>query len=154
VWGYGVRPQSTPKVYFNEAGKLEDYLELCRFFVINDKVPEHTASKFLAITHRILKKHTKIKWLFTYAAGFQGLIGTIYKASGYEYFGKKECKLFYIPEQKCLIHPTSIYHRYKINFALGNIPAVKKIFPTAKIWHGWNFIYIYIGFAAKRKKKI
>lgn len=148
VWGYGIVPQQTPKTYFGEAGKLEDYLELCRFFVINDKVPEHTASKFLAITHRILKKYTKVKWLFTYAAGFQGLLGTIYKASGYEYWGAKECRLYYIPENNCLIHPISLWHRYSLtefhHAGKKGLPILKEILNTnCYTWCGYNFIYIY-----------
>jgi len=58
TWGYGIMPKQTPITLFGKeySDNVSDYLELCRFFVDNDNVPQHTASKFLAFTHRILKK--------------------------------------------------------------------------------------------------
>lgn len=149
VWGYGILPKQTPKTYFGEAGKIQDYLELCRFFLLNDLVPDNTASKFLSVTHRLIKKHTKVKWLLTYSAGFQGMIGTVYKASGYEYFGKKECNGFcYIPSKNCLIHSVAIYHKWHImDFFRGNIKGLSKVSELVgeKVYRycGYNFVYIY-----------
>jgi len=144
VWGWGIVPRKTPKALFGDAGKFEDYLELCRFFVF-DWTPKYTASKFLSFTHRLLKRHTKLKYLYTYAAGFQGLIGTIYQAANYDYIGRKLCRLFYVPKNG-LVHPIPLYHRYKINthFAKGDsLVRLQKIFPEMKIWCGYNFVYIY-----------
>jgi len=137
VWGWGIVPRKTPKALFGEAGKFDDYLELCRFFVF-DWTPKYTASSFLSFTHRLLKKHTKIKYLYTYAAGFQGLIGTIYQATNYDYIGKKICSLVYIPE-KGIVHPIALWHRYSVN----SLPKLKGIFPNVKKWVGHNFVYIY-----------
>ena len=147
VWGYGIKPKQTPITLFGKmySNNVNDYLELCRFFVDNNNVPQHTASKFLAVCHRLLKKHTNVKYLFTYAAGFQGLIGTIYKASGYEHITKHETRLIYIPEIKGLVHPMSFWHRYNIIRAeqKKGFGYVKRIFPNALIWCGHNYRYLY-----------
>lgn len=141
VWGWGIVPRKTPKALFGDAGKFEDYLELCRFFVF-DWTPKYTASRFLSFTHRLLKRHTKLKYLYTYAAGFQGLIGTIYQAANYDYIGKKLCELIYIPNRG-LVHPVAIWHRYSIAYANGKIGRVKELFGDAYKWCGHNFVYIY-----------
>lgn len=147
VWGYGIKPKQTPVTLFGKkySDNVCDYLELCRFFIDNDNVPQHTASKFLAITHRLLKKHSNVKYLFTYAAGFQGLIGTIYKAAGYQHITKHETRLIYIPEIKSLVHPISFWHRYGLQRAQSpqGFVMVKKIFPNALIWCGHNYRYLY-----------
>ncbi len=137
VWGWGIVPRKTPKALFGEAGEFDDYLELCRFFVF-DWCPPNTASRFLSFTHRLLKKHTKIKYLYTYAAGFQGLIGTIYQAANYDYIGKKVCSLIYIP-QRGIVHPIALWHRYSVN----SLSKLKGIFPNVQKWVGHNFVYIY-----------
>jgi hypothetical protein len=145
VWGWGIMPRATPKHLFGDAGKIEDYLELCRYFVY-DWCPKFTASKFLSITHRMIKRYAPwIKWLYTYAAGFQGMIGGIYKATNYEYIGKVLCNSFiYIPG-KGMVHNIPLWHRY------GNIGGshntglreFQKFVPNARRWCGYNFRYIY-----------
>lgn len=139
VWGYGIVPKGTPKHLFGDAGNVNDYLELCRFFVY-DWCPPNTASQFLAATHRIIKKHApQIKWLYTYAAGFQGMVGYIYKATGYDYIGRTLCQAFmYIPGVG-LIHSIAQWHRW----GKQGLKHLKGIFPDAKIWCGYNFRYIF-----------
>jgi len=158
VWGYGIKPKQTPITLFGKKynNNVKDYLELCRFFIDNDNVPQHTASKFLAINHRLLKKFTNVKYLFTYAAGFQGLIGTIYKASGYEHITKHKTTLIYIPEIKAMVHPMSFWHRYNIKMAFGKkgFVELKEIFPNAKIWCGHNYRYLYWLCDKKEKEKL
>lgn len=145
VWGYGIVPRQTPTHLFGENGDIKDYLELCRFFVY-DWCPKNTASRFLATTHRIIKKYRpEIKWLYTYAAGFQGLVGYIYKATGYDYIGKVEAGPFtYIPG-KGLIHNISIWHRY--GFAPSGSKGLKRVSDIfgCEVKHltGYNFRYIY-----------
>ena len=137
VWGWGIVPRKTPKALFGDAGKFEDYLELCRFFVF-DWTPKYTASRFLSYTHKLLKKYTSIKYLYTYAAGFQGLIGTIYQASNYDYIGQKLCQLIYVPKVG-IVHPIALWHRYSVN----SLAKLKGIFPNVSKWCGFNFVYIY-----------
>jgi hypothetical protein len=159
AWGYGIMPKQMPVTLFgkNYSNNVSDYLELCRFFVDNDNVPQHSASKFLAITHRMLKKNTNVKWLFTYAAGFQGLIGTIYKASGYQHITPHETRLIYIPSQKALVHPISFWHRYSLPYRAQSkegIKLVKEIYPGAQVWCGHNYRYLYFLCSAEEKSKL
>lgn len=139
VWGYGVTPAATPLKLFGR-GTTAEYLELCRFFVA-DGVPKNSPSQFLNITARIIKKHNPaVKYLYTYAAGFQGLIGTIYQAAGYDYIGKQRTQgLIYLPKQNKLIHEMAVYHRYKKG---GRLDLLKQIFGDATKWYGYNFCYI------------
>ena len=137
VWGWGIVPKRTPIKLFGK-GKLTDYLELNRFFVVDD-ADKNTPSKFLSITHKILKKYLpKLKYLTTYAAGFQGLVGTIYQAAGYDYIGKQKVSFYWLPN-KGLIHNISLWHRYSktdYKFLIKKLGNVKKL-------NGYNFCYIY-----------
>jgi len=149
VWGWGIMPKSTPTHLFkNNVCNVKDYLELCRFFVY-DWCPKNTPSKFLAITHRLIKKHAPwVKWLYTYAAGFQGLIGHIYKGSGYDYIGRQECSSFIYVPSIGLLHWVAIWHRYHLPVGSGRVgkkmwPEIHKLWPEAKRWSGYNFRYIY-----------
>lgn len=145
VWGWGIMPRATPKHLFGDAGKIEDYLELCRFFVY-DWCPKNTASQFLSITHRIIRKYAPaIKWLYTYAAGFQGMLGGIYKAANYDYLGRTLCNSFiYIPNGG-LVHNIALWHRYGTISGSNDssLTKFKAIVPDAKRWCGYNFRYLY-----------
>lgn len=137
VWGWGVLPAATPKKLFGN-GTTNDYLELNRFFVMDD-APPNSPSQFLNICAKIIKKYAPhIKYLYTYAAGFQGLIGTIYQAAGYHYIGKQVCTVYYLPKQNKMIHPMAVYHRYK----KARLPQLKKIFGDCVEWSGFNFCYL------------
>lgn len=139
VWGYGIRPQDTPRKLFGLEGHAEDYLELCRFFCY-DWVPKNTPSRFLAVTHRLLRRYTKVKWLYTYAAGFQGLVGYIYQAAGYDYIGKTICKAFVYVPGKGLIHSIAQWHRFGKN----GLKHMQPIFgDDCRTWAGHNFCYIF-----------
>lgn len=141
VWGYGIRPRHTPIHLFGEAGHIADYLELTRYFVY-DWVPQFTASKFLANTHRIIKKHAPwVKWLYTHAAGFQGLIGTIYQACNYHYIGRHKCDAFvWMPSINGLVHDIAIWHRY--GSGERGLDLMRRLDPESKRWAGYNFRYL------------
>lgn len=117
---------------------------------MTDDAPKNAASQFLNITARILKKHTKVKYLYTYAAGFQGLIGTIYQAAGYEYIGTQVCTVYYLPKQGKMIHPMAVYHRYK----KAKLADLQKIFGECVEWSGYNFCYIKFICDAKERKRL
>lgn len=156
VWGYGIMPRQTPKHLFGDAGHLDDYLELCRFFVY-DWCPKNTASQFLSITHRIIKKYAPwIKWLYTYAAGFQGMVGGIYKAANYEYMGRVLCNSFiYIPDVG-LVHNIPLWLRYGSIGSSSNtgLKRFQKYVPGAKRWCGYNFRYIFWLCDAQEKARL
>lgn len=137
VWGWGITPKKTVKKLFG----LEDtkiYLELNRFFLM-EGTPEYAESKFLSLTHKILWKHLpRLQFLFTYAAGFQGMIGIIYKACSYDYIGKQITRAYHNIPGVGMVHDIALYHRYGENCHA----KFKKNFPTAVRIFGYNFAYI------------
>lgn len=151
VWGWGIVPAQTPKKLFGKETKLTtaNYLELCRFFVI-DNCEKNTASKFLSFTIKKIKQYDKdIKFLYTYAAGFQGLVGTIYQATGFDYIGTIKCSFLWI-ENIGLVHTVALYHRYKkINKRI-----IDQIYPHNKKLNGLNFCYIKFVCSDKEKHKL
>ena len=149
VWGWGIVPAQTPNKLFG-GGTTNDYLELSRFFVV-DGAPKNSASKFLNLTAKLIKKYDgKVKYLFTYAAGFQGLIGTIYQAAGYKYIGTTTCHFTRV-EGVGLVHNLSLYHRYKSV----SPKHLKKIFGDkySKL-NGLNFCYIKFICNKKEQKEL
>lgn len=156
VWGYGQNPRRTPHHLFGDASSIGEFLELCRFFVY-DWCPPNTASRFLAVTHRIVKKHvSRVKWLYTYAAGFQGLIGTIYQAANYDYIGKQLCNSFvYIPGRG-LVHNVSLWDRFGTISGSndGSLRRLQTFAPNARRWCGYNFRYIYWTCSKSEKRRL
>lgn len=150
VWGYGITPTFTANKLLGDSGDIGDYLELCRFFVV-DAAPRYSAGRFLALTHRLLRKDAPgVGVLFTYAAGFQGLVGTIYKATGYQYVGRQICNSLVLIDDK-LYHRVSLWHRYGTEAATAKA-AHKTHHPGARQWCGYNFKYIYWQSTAARKR--
>jgi hypothetical protein len=145
VWGWGIMPRHTPRHLFGDASDVNDYLELCRFFVY-DWCPKNTASQFLSITHRIIRKYAPaIKWLYTYAAGFQGMVGGIYKAANYDYIGRTLCNSFIYVPGRGLVHNIALWHRYG-TISGSNDASLRRfqdMVPDARRWCGYNFRYIY-----------
>jgi hypothetical protein len=138
------------KHLFGGALDVNGYLELCRFFC-DDWCPKNTPSRFLATTHRIVKRYAPwVKVLYTYAAGFGGMHGGIYQASGYDYIGKTKCDAFLLIPGVGAVHRISLYDRYH----RGTTAAKdwQDVFPGSKQWIGWNFRYIY-WLCGKREKR-
>lgn len=157
VWGYGVNPQGTPNHLFdNEVTDVDDYLECNRFFVTDD-TGKNTASKFLSICHKIIGKHTDVKWLYTYAAGFQGLNGTIYQAANYDYIGPQPCNTFVYVPGKGLVHSVSLYFRFG-DVTGSNDASLRKLREKwgeeVYRWVGPNFRYIYWLCDDEEKKRL
>jgi hypothetical protein len=51
----------------------------------SDLLPKNSESRAIAISIKLLKKHTpQIKWIISFADGCQCGDGTIYRASGFE----------------------------------------------------------------------
>lgn len=143
VWGWGVRPKQTVERLFGGVLGIDEYAELCRFFVYGG-LPKNTASRFLSITHRLIKKYApQVKVLYTYAAGFQGLIGTIYQAANYDYIGKKECNAFFYLPGKGLLHSVSLWHHFRERLGSQSLTELSRAIPGLKKWHGYNFAYLY-----------
>ncbi len=159
VWGWGTNPKRTAAHLFGGSFGVANYLELCRFFVY-DWCPKNTASKFLATTHRLIKRYApQVDVLYTYAAGFQGMVGYIYQAAGYDYFGKLPCDGFLYIEGVGLVHYLSLWHRYHQPLGGGRWSPkvwdfVDATFPGGRQWCGCNFRYLYWLCDAARKAEL
>lgn len=68
--------------------KESDVIELRRLCCI-DEAPKNTESYFIGNMIRWMKKNTDLKIIVSYADEEYGHSGTIYKASNFEYWGKK-----------------------------------------------------------------
>ena|SRR5690554_6774672 len=66
----------------------KDVIELRRLCCIDD-TPKNTESYFIGKMLRWLKRNTSIKFVVSYADAEYGHEGVIYKASNFEYLGKK-----------------------------------------------------------------
>jgi hypothetical protein len=54
---------------------------------MSDNCPKNSESRFIAISIKLLRRNYTVKAVITYADTSQGHLGTIYKASGFEYMG-------------------------------------------------------------------
>lgn len=70
------------------ADKDKDVIELRRLCCIDD-TPKNTESFFIAKTIKWIKNNTDIKIIVSYADQEYGHTGVIYKASNFEYLGKR-----------------------------------------------------------------
>ena len=88
-----------------------DVIELRRLCCI-DNTPKNTESYFIGATLRWLKKNTKAKVVVSYADQEYGHVGTIYKASNFDYLGKTDgAKVIYWNGRK--YHDKTIRTKYK-----------------------------------------
>lgn len=140
-WGWGIRPKHTAKKLFGPLADHRTYIELCRLR-LSDDAPRNTASRFLGVMHRLLRRHTSYDVLYTYAAGFEGNIGHIYKAAGYEYFGRhpSTSAFLWVPGGG-LVHSVSLWERYAQSCSTTS-RRWQSIFPGSKVWCGYNFMYM------------
>lgn len=81
----------------------EDGVTELRRLVCIDDTPRNTESYFIGATLRYLKKNTDLKVVVSYADAEYGHVGTIYKASNFEYHGFKK-------GAKVIIHNGKQYH--------------------------------------------
>jgi hypothetical protein len=72
-----------------EGAGPDDCLTLSRLWLA-DELPPNSESRVLAITARLLKKHTSVQFLLSYADPAAGHVGTIYMASNWLYTGVSE----------------------------------------------------------------
>ena len=54
---------------------------------LDDGLPKNSESRVLAVVLRLLARHTRLKFIFTYADPTAGHLGTIYQAGGWLYTG-------------------------------------------------------------------
>jgi hypothetical protein len=140
AWGWGITARKTVVKMFGKSytNQVNCYLENCRFFM-HEGTPKNAESKFLSTTIRLLFKYLpKLKFLISYSAGFQGMVGTIYQAAGFEYTGKQLSQSLNLIPNVGLVHNIALWQRYKVH-------EKKEFFhqhPDAVTLKGYNFKYI------------
>ena len=72
-----------------EGASIEDCLTLTRLW-LSDELPPNSESRIIGICLRALKKHTRVKFLVSYADPALGHLGIIYQAGGWLYTGLSE----------------------------------------------------------------
>jgi hypothetical protein len=71
----------------------DDCLTLTRLW-LSDSLPQNSESRFLGVVLRSLKRHTRVKFLVSYADPTQGHLGTIYQATGWLYTASPRLRPF------------------------------------------------------------
>jgi hypothetical protein len=88
-----------------------DCLTLTRLW-LSPELPPNSESRTIGISLRVLKRHTSLKFLVTYADPSQGHVGTIYQATGWLYTGLSEpMPMFDIGDGK-LRHSRTLSHAF------------------------------------------
>ena len=84
-FGYAMNPASMDKIVANT--KIDEYLELNRMW-IDDKAERNTESKSISYAVRYIRsKFPKIKWIQSFADERCGMLGIVYQAANFRYFG-------------------------------------------------------------------
>jgi hypothetical protein len=84
-YGYAMNPASQESVV--SGTKLNEYLELNRLWV-DDSMPKNSESALLALTLRVIKATTRVKWIQSFADERCRLFGAVYQACSFLYCGE------------------------------------------------------------------
>jgi len=133
---HGVSHRNLLPTLFDCELTVDDYWEIVRSYCRQKY--KNMPSKMLSIILKLLKKHTKKKFVYTTGAGYQGLTGRIYQAANFLYIGKFMTRIFYLPGVGYL-HTRSFGDRYHTC----NYKKLLKIYPTLKVRIAPVFRYIY-----------
>jgi hypothetical protein len=89
----------------------DDCLTLTRLW-LSDSLPQNSESRFLGVVLRSLKRHTRVKFLASYADPAQGHLGTIYQATGWLYTGLSQATPLYDVGDGKTRHSRSLSHAF------------------------------------------
>ena len=104
----GSGPMNGHKIVRNAT--VDDYLCLTRLW-LSDRLPRNSESKVLGIVARLLRKHTQVKFLVSYADPTQGHRGIVYQAAGWTYVGLSYAMALYSIDGAKPEHSRSLSHR-------------------------------------------
>lgn len=94
VFGYAASTVSKVEKLVKGVSKSH-FIEMQRLW-ISDLYGHNSESFVLAQIIKLLKENTGMKVIFTHAGGCKNDCGIVYQASGWLYFGKQDCKDFYL----------------------------------------------------------
>lgn len=87
-FGYAMNPASAGSVV--DATEIDEYLELNRMW-LDDFAPHCSESRALSYAVKFIRrKHSKIKWIQSFADERCAKFGAVYQASGFRYFGEHD----------------------------------------------------------------
>ena len=135
-FGKGIRPKS--KQAWGIQVTPDNAIEFDRLW-LSDVCPRFSETVVISMTHKIIRKsYPHIRFILSYADGFQGYTGTIYKAAGYTEIAPINAEFFMTPDGK-RYHPISMYHRYKSRATA----VVQRHLPGAILMRGKHRRFIY-----------
>ena len=94
-----------------EGAGPKDCLTLTRLW-LSDALPRNSESHVLGIVLRLLRRHTSVKFLLSYADPSRGHLGTIYQAAGWLYTGLSQAMPLYDLGDGKARHSRSLAHAY------------------------------------------
>jgi hypothetical protein len=94
-----------------EGATADDCLTLTRLW-LSDELPRNSESRFIGVVLRYLRKHTRLKFLVSYADPTQGHLGIIYQATGWTYTGLSQATPLYDIGDGKHYHSRSLSHAY------------------------------------------
>lgn len=94
-----------------EGAEPKDCLTLTRLW-LSDALPRNSESRVLGVVLRLLKRHTSLKFLLSYADPSRGHVGTIYQATGWAYTGVSNAMPLYDIGDGKARHSRSFSHAY------------------------------------------
>jgi hypothetical protein len=115
-----------------DGARPEDCLVLTRLW-LSDELPSNSESRVLGVVLRSLRRHTRVKFLVSYADPAQGHLGFIYQASNWLYAGRSQATPLYDLGDGRARHSRSLSHAYGTHsvehFARHGVPV--KLVPQA-----------------------
>ena len=105
----GAGPYNSPSLV--SGATSADCLALTRLW-LSDELPANSESRVIGIVLRLLRKHTSVKFLLSYADPSHGHVGTIYQATGWLYTGLSEPMPLYDLGDGRARHSRSVAHVY------------------------------------------
>ena len=92
VFGNSIATKKKCKLFGIEENEI---IEMQRFWIC-DSMKKNAESKTLSKIMKMIKKHTGIKVVWTYAGGCKNDCGIVYQSSGFMYLGSAKCNDFYL----------------------------------------------------------
>lgn len=89
----------------------EDCLVLTRLW-LSDELPWNAESRVIGIITRLIRHHTDVKFLISYADPAAGHVGTIYQSAGWLYTGLSSVMALYDLGDGIARHSRSVAHDY------------------------------------------
>lgn len=91
-----------------------EFIELNRM-AFDDVLPRNSESRAIAIAMKLIRKNApQIKWVISFADGYQCGDGTIYRASGFVLTGYSSGSMWKLPDYLAKINDGAVAHRMKV----------------------------------------